>query len=87
MFGTTKEFLYYFGLKKLDDLPPLSEIKDLDSLNVELELPEPSPQTDLLDEMNEEDLQASIGEAATDEPVPIDDSDGGVISFPRPETG
>ncbi len=87
MFGTTKEFLDYFGLKKLDDLPPLSEIKDLDSLNVELELPEPSPQTDLLDEMNEEDLQASIGEAATDEPVPIDDSDGGVISFPRPETG
>ncbi len=87
MFGTTKEFLDYFGLKKLDDLPPLSEIKDLDTLNVELELPEPSPQTDLLDEMNEEDLQASIGEAATDEPVPVDDSDGGVISFPRPETG
>ncbi len=40
MFGTTKEFLDYFGLKKLDDLPPLSELKDFDNLNVQLDLPE-----------------------------------------------
>ncbi len=39
MFGTTKEFLDYFGLKKLDDLPPLSELKDFDKLNVQLDLP------------------------------------------------
>jgi segregation and condensation protein B len=39
MYGTTREFLDYFGLKKLDDLPPLSELKDLESLGVELELP------------------------------------------------
>lgn len=38
MFGTTKEFLDYFGLKKLDDLPPLSELKDFDKLNVQLDL-------------------------------------------------
>ncbi len=41
MFGTTKEFLDYFGLKKLDDLPPLSEFKDLDNLNIQLDLPAP----------------------------------------------
>ena len=29
MFATTSEFLDYFGMKKLDDLPPLSEIKEL----------------------------------------------------------
>ena len=40
MFGTTKEFLDYFGLKKLDDLPPLSELKDFDKLTVQLDLPE-----------------------------------------------
>src|SRR5690606_3461415 len=28
MFGTTREFLDYFGLKKLEDLPPLAELKD-----------------------------------------------------------
>ncbi len=41
MYATTKQFLDYFGLKKLEDLPPLSEIRDLDSLNVELDLGPP----------------------------------------------
>ncbi|MBT8441479.1 MAG: SMC-Scp complex subunit ScpB [Gammaproteobacteria bacterium] len=40
MFGTTREFLDYFGLKKLDDLPPLSELKDFENLNVQLDLAE-----------------------------------------------
>ena len=38
MYATTREFLDYFGLKKLEDLPPLAEIRDLDSINVELDL-------------------------------------------------
>ncbi len=38
MFGTTREFLDYFGLKSLDELPTLSEIRDIDSINVELDL-------------------------------------------------
>ncbi|MGD8482959.1 MAG: SMC-Scp complex subunit ScpB, partial [Gammaproteobacteria bacterium] len=38
MFGTTREFLDYFGLRKLDELPSLAELRDLDSLNVELDL-------------------------------------------------
>lgn len=40
MFGTTKEFLDYFGLRKLDDLPPLAELKDFERLNVQLDFPE-----------------------------------------------
>ena len=55
LYATTREFLDYFGLKRLDDLPPLSEIRDLDDLNVALELPEPSPQTELLHEPALED--------------------------------
>jgi segregation and condensation protein B len=43
MFGTTREFLDYFGLKKLEDLPPLAELKD--------GLPELSPQTDLIESL------------------------------------
>ena len=43
MFGTTKEFLEYFGLKKLEELPTLAELKD--------GLPELSPQTDLLESL------------------------------------
>lgn len=38
MYGTTREFLDYFGLKKLDELPSLAEIRDLDSMNVEMDL-------------------------------------------------
>jgi segregation and condensation protein B len=38
LLATTREFLNYFGLKSLDELPTLAEIKDLDSINCELEL-------------------------------------------------
>jgi len=39
MLGTTKIFLDYFGLKKLDDLPPLADLSDWESLRVQLNLP------------------------------------------------
>ncbi len=40
MFGTTKGFLDYFSLKRLDDLPPLADLSDWESLRVQLNLPE-----------------------------------------------
>jgi segregation and condensation protein B len=40
MYGTTREFLDYFGLRQLDELPPLAEIRDLDRLSAQLQLPE-----------------------------------------------
>lgn len=40
MFGTTKTFLDYFGLMKLDDLPPLADLADWENLRVQLNLPE-----------------------------------------------
>jgi segregation and condensation protein B len=36
MFATTKQFLDYFNLESLQQLPPLSEIKDLESAAKEL---------------------------------------------------
>lgn len=33
LLGTTKGFLDYFGLKRLDELPPLSELKDFGELD------------------------------------------------------
>jgi segregation and condensation protein B len=62
MFGTTKEFLDYFGLKKLEDLPTLAELKD--------GLPELSPQTDLLESLEADaqsvDAVLSEGEGAAE---------------------
>ncbi len=60
MFGTTREFLDYFGLKKLEDLPPLAELKD--------GLPELSPQTDLIESLEAAargELPAGGGRRAT----------------------
>jgi segregation and condensation protein B len=36
LFGTTKTFLDYFGLKSLDQLPPLAELKDIPELEPQL---------------------------------------------------
>ena len=49
MFGTTKGFLDYFGLKKLDDLPPLADLSDWESLRVQLNLP--AVEEDMSDDM------------------------------------
>ena len=38
MYGTTKQFLDYFSLKSLSDLPALSELRDLSAISAELEL-------------------------------------------------
>ncbi|HEX9207074.1 MAG TPA: SMC-Scp complex subunit ScpB [Steroidobacteraceae bacterium] len=40
LLGTTREFLDYFGLKSLDDLPTLAELQDLDDIKEQLDLPE-----------------------------------------------
>jgi segregation and condensation protein B len=38
LFGTTKAFLDYFNLKSLDQLPPLSEIREIEDLDPQLSL-------------------------------------------------
>jgi len=39
LLGTTTEFLDYFSLKSIEDLPPLAELKSLTDLNLQLPLP------------------------------------------------
>ena len=41
LYATTRKFLDYFGLRSLNDLPPLSEIRDPAFLGDELDLGEP----------------------------------------------
>jgi segregation and condensation protein B len=70
MFGTTKLFLDYFGLKKLDDLPPLADLSDWESLRVQLNLP-----------AVEEDQDQAPGGDVTDLPVlyPEGEDEDGVV--------
>ncbi|MFM7397329.1 MAG: SMC-Scp complex subunit ScpB [Gammaproteobacteria bacterium] len=39
LLGTTRSFLDYFGLRTIDELPPLAEIKQMVDLNPQLTLP------------------------------------------------
>ena len=83
MYATTRQFLDYFGLKGLGDLPTLAEIRDIDSINAELDLAEPgSEQADAAGEAAEaaaveaaEARGESGAEAGTDE-TDIADTDG-----------
>lgn len=70
MFGTTKTFLDYFSLKKLDDLPPLADLSDWESLRVQLNLPEVEDQADSDAEETAEEVAAEVlAVAANDLPV------------------
>ena len=47
LLGTTRRFLDYFGLRTIDELPPLAEIKEMIDLNPQLSLPvAEAPDTD-----------------------------------------
>jgi segregation and condensation protein B len=50
MYATTRQFLDYFNLKSLDQLPPLAEIKELDNLSGELALESPPAGDESADE-------------------------------------
>ena len=55
LLATTKTFLDYFGLKRLDELPPLSELKDIGELEPQLQFDGGNP-----------DAGMSIGDIAVD---------------------
>jgi len=67
LLGTTRDFLDYFGLKTLDQLPPLADLKSLEDLDPQLVLPEPIAA--LLAAQGKPDQDASE-EAANEESAP-----------------
>jgi segregation and condensation protein B len=64
LLGTTREFLDYFGLKSLDQLPTLAELKDVETIGVQLELPG-----------GETPVEAGAAEIGADVETVVDDSD------------
>ena len=79
MYSTTKQFLDYFNLKGLDDLPTLMELRDFDSINAELELGLPGedgPDLSVVDNdavttEDEDDESTGINVVADDEAATI----------------
>ncbi len=84
LYGTTREFLDYFNLKSLDELPTLAEIKDLDDIHPELALndeavSENQAETESSGEQSVVESAAADteeAEAATDQSVAEEQLDG-----------
>ena len=81
MYGTTKQFLDYFSLKSLSDLPALSELRDLNTIGKELELDlSDIPELQLAPANDEATTSEEAGEEAA---VPaVESSEGGHESEP-----
>jgi segregation and condensation protein B len=74
LLGTTREFLDYFSLKKLDDLPTLAQLKELEDLRVQLSLP--GAEAQVLDPDMLTDTDGPVDAAAADiEPAADDDEE------------
>jgi len=68
--ATTREFLDYFGLKSLDELPSLAELKDVETIGVQLEFDTASTDqvTDSAEMQHEMEMpQASQADGNTDD--------------------
>jgi segregation and condensation protein B len=70
LFGTTKNFLDYFNLKSLDELPPMAEIRDIEDFDPQLTLAPVAP-ADATDEV----LVMSETKAANEESANEDSAD------------
>jgi segregation and condensation protein B len=66
LLGTTREFLDYFGLKSLDQLPTLAELRDVETIGVQLELPGGEIPAEALE------VEATSEVAADEADVPVD---------------
>ena len=72
LFGTTKNFLDYFNLKSLDELPPMAEIRDIEDFDPQLTLAPVAPADDAdetpvapqIEAANEESADAGSAQAA-----------------------
>jgi len=94
LLGSTREFLDYFGLKKLDDLPTLAQLKELEDLRVQLTLPGADPEVladaDIPPHADaaadaEADAEA-VADAAGDIDPPADDDEDSAAQTAAPRT-
>ncbi len=67
LLGTTRDFLDYFGLRKLDDLPTLMQLKEMEELRVQLALPGAEPAIEHAEAPGEPEQTAMGTQFATDE--------------------
>jgi len=67
MYATTKQFLDYFNLKSLDELPPLAEIRDMEELDPELSLEDEAPESRIIEFSTGEQIEGDYEVADEEE--------------------
>ena len=71
LLGTTREFLDYFGLRSIEELPPLAELKAMSDINPQLALPSLADESGVLVPVAEGDAEgAAPSDTPTNEAVP-----------------
>lgn len=65
MYATTRQFLDYFNLKSLEELPPLADIKELDNLSGNLEF-DPEPANDAVNKAADSQEPSSSSNATAE---------------------
>jgi segregation and condensation protein B len=86
LLGTTREFLDYFGLKSLDELPPLAELQAMGDLTLQLALAEETAAAPV-PEPGEPDLSAGEDPAEDDELSAEGDGSAELVAAPRAMDG
>src|SRR5215472_11057943 len=88
LLGTTREFLDYFGLRSLDELPPLAELKAMGDLTLQLALADeggalPTPPPAAVDPAASEELGAAEDSSEEDELSAEGDTSAELVAGPR----
>jgi segregation and condensation protein B len=78
LFATTRQFLDYFNLKNLEDLPSLQELADIETLNPELNL-QAVPVSNTADETTEVDEHSTADLSEVVDENPNTESDEQVV--------
>ena len=88
LFATTREFLDYFNLTSLDELPTLAEIRDLDAVNQQLDLEEEliPPRTLAVTDRKQMEGEENEGGESRDDDLGESLGDGEDLSQTRNET-
>lgn len=88
LLGTTRAFLDYFGLKSLDQLPPLSELKDFGELDPQLSFEDPdAPKPGVLSAQLQDADASDDAEPATDTgAAEAANDDAGAMTEPEQES-
>lgn len=80
LLGTTKDFLDYFGLRSLEELPPLAELKAMGDVNLQLDLAKDGAGDGSGDSAGDGTVASAAGSVAADGGAETPSGDGAPVS-------